>query len=187
MRTFCAAVGLLLVTFACADGEDEVGGAPEVADTPEPEFEPLDVESPAFAGGEEIPTRFTCDGENASPPLSWSGIPGDAVENAVLVEDPDAPGGTFVHWMLYSLPMGETVLREGTVTAGALQGTNDADVEGYSGPCPPPGDGPHRYRFVVTALGEPSGLDAGASPEEFREALDERGTAQGMLIGTYER
>lgn len=183
----CSAAGLLLVMAACGGDEEPVGGAPEATDTPEPEFEPLDVSSPAFSDGDEIPVRFTCDGESASPPLRWSGVPGDAVETAVLVEDPDAPGGTFVHWMLYSVPMGETALREGEVPAGALQGTNDADVEGYRGPCPPPDDDPHRYRFVVTALGEPSGLEAGAPPEEFHRALEERGTAQGELIGTYER
>lgn len=183
----CSAAGLLLLLAACngGDGDDEALPAP--TDTPDATPDPLDVESSAFDDGDPVPVRFTCDGENASPPLSWSGIPGNAVEIAVLVDDPDAPGEPFVHWMLYGLPIGETHLREGEVPAGALQGTNDADVEGYSGPCPPPDDDAHRYRFAVVALGGPSELDPGASPEAFREMLEEEATARGTLTGTYER
>lgn len=183
----CAAAGLLLVLAACNGSGGDEGTLPAPTDTPVSTPDPLDVESAAFDDGDPVPVRFTCDGEDASPPLSWSGVPGNAAEIAILVDDPDAPGGTFVHWMLYGLPIGETRVREGEVPAGALQGTNDADVEGYSGPCPPPDDDPHRYRFAVIALGGPSELDAGAPPEAFHEMLEETATARGTLTATYSR
>src|SRR5512142_2360773 len=113
----------------------------------------LDVRTPAFRAGGPIPRRHTCDGEDLSPALSWSGAPESTREFAVVCEDPDAPGGTFVHWVIWGIPKSASALPEG-VSAGdavpglgsARQGTNGFRVRGYRGPCPPPG-GAHHYHF----------------------------------------
>src|SRR5688500_9604739 len=111
----------------------------------------IQLSSPAFADGETIPDRFTCDGDDISPPLEWSGIPDDAAELALLVEDPDAPGGTFVHWVLFGLDPKISGLAEGSVPPEAKNGLTSFGKTRYGGPCPPSGDPPHRYVFFLTA------------------------------------
>jgi len=152
------------------------------------------IASPAFDDGDSIPTRFTCDGENVSPELSIAELPADASSLALLVDDPDAPGGTFTHWLLWDVPASTEAIPEDVPRGesvgglnGARQGTNDADVVGYSGPCPPAGDGPHRYRFRLHALGEPLDLDAGADRAAFDEALSAVARSGSVLRGTYDR
>lgn len=151
----------------------------------------LDVSSPAFGEGESIPSRFTCDGENVSPPLAWRGVPDGAAALAVIVDDPDAPAGTWVHWVLYGLDPGTSELPEGvpardTVLGGALQGRNDFKDIGYGGPCPPGGQ-EHRYRFQVYALDAAPGLAPGATKAELLEAMEDHVLAEGRLTGTYRR
>lgn len=151
----------------------------------------LAVESSAFTEGEAIPPRYTCDGENVSPPLAWSGVPGETAALAVIVDDPDAPAGTWVHWVLYGLDPGLTDLPEGvpareTVLDGARQGRNDFKEIGYGGPCPPRGQR-HRYAFKVYALDASPELGAGASKAELLEAMDGHVLAEGRLTGTYRR
>jgi hypothetical protein len=141
----------------------------------------ITLESPAFDDGAEIPQRFTCDGEDAPPPLRWSGVPAAARELALVVEDPDAPDGTFVHWTVYGLPA-----RAKGLDAG-LEGENSFGDTGYGGPCPPEGDEPHRYEFLLYALSKPIGLDQGAAPGDVRDAIRERATARGLLTGTFGR
>jgi Raf kinase inhibitor-like YbhB/YbcL family protein len=112
--------------------------------------ETFPLSSDAFRSGGTIPTRFTCDGVDVSPPLSWTHVPKGA-RPALVVNDPDAPGGNFVHWIAYLLP-GTTRLPEGRVPAGAVQGTNSFGHRRYEGPCPPHGDPPHHYNFTVYAF-----------------------------------
>ena len=104
-----------------------------------------------FAAGGAIPRRFTCVGENVSPPLDWLGVPAGTVEVAVVVDDPDAPRGTYVHWVAVGIDPAHTELAEGALPPGARQGRNSAGKAAYSGPCPPGGP-PHHYRFTVYAL-----------------------------------
>ncbi|GAA1799160.1 YbhB/YbcL family Raf kinase inhibitor-like protein [Planosporangium flavigriseum] len=144
------------------------------------------VSSSAFGDGDEIPQRFTCDGADVSPPLEFSGIPVNSAELALVVEDPDAPGGTFTHWSMWGIDPSRSSLGEGEVPLGAVQGNNDFGRQGYGGPCPPPGR-PHRYVFTVSALSEPHGLAPGASAAGFRRAMAGKALDSGSLTGLYGR
>ena len=146
----------------------------------------ISLSSPDFGDGETIPRRFTCDGEDRSPQLSWQGVPGAAVELALLVEDPDAPGGTFVHWVLWALDPTTTSLGQGEVPAGAQEGRNDFGRTGYAGPCPPRGRA-HRYVFSLLALAQRLSLKPGATAEALRREARGKVLAEGALTGTYGR
>jgi hypothetical protein len=112
--------------------------------------------SDAFEDGAAIPARFTCDGENLSPPLAWGDLPAGARSLALLCEDPDAPGGTFRHWAAFDIPADVAALPEGASQDGGLtEAVNDFGALGYGGPCPPPADPPHRYVFRLLALSQP--------------------------------
>jgi Raf kinase inhibitor-like YbhB/YbcL family protein len=144
------------------------------------------VSSPAFSDGDEIPQRFTCDGADVSPPLEFAGIPENTAELALLVEDPDAPAGTFTHWVMWGVDPGQARLGEGEVPAGAVEGTNGFGRLGYGGPCPPPGP-PHRYVFTVFALSEPLDLPAGSSAADLKRAMTGKVVDSGQLTGWYQR
>jgi Raf kinase inhibitor-like YbhB/YbcL family protein len=163
------------------------GGGDKVEGPPPPAPERIGLTSPAFGPGEAIPERFTCDGDELSPPLEWSGVPADARSLALLMEDPDAPGGTFVHWTLFAIAPDTAGVREGEPPAGAREGENSFGDRGYGGPCPPEGDEPHRYVFVLYALRTAPELDAGASPEDVRDAVAGAAIARGRLVGRFER
>lgn len=147
----------------------------------------MELRSPAFSDHAPIPTRHTKDGDDVSPALEWSGVPEEAVELALLCEDPDAPGGTFVHWVLSGLDPSLPGLDEGQVPAEAVEGRNDFDDVGYGGPRPPVGDEAHRYFFRLFAASEPLGLSPGGSADDLRSALGTTELAQATLVGTYER
>lgn len=147
----------------------------------------IEMRSPAFTDHAPIPGRHAKDGENASPPLEWSGVPDGAAELVLLCEDPDAPGGTFVHWVLTGLSPSLSGLGEGELPDGAVEGANDYGGTGYGGPQPPFGDPPHRYFFQLFALSEPLGVPAGASAADVREAMEGKEMASGVVIGTYQR
>jgi Raf kinase inhibitor-like YbhB/YbcL family protein len=134
-----------------------------------------------------MPARFTCSGANRSPPLSWGRLPADARSLALLMEDRDAHGGTFVHWTVWDLPVRAGGLRAGGVPPGARQGRNSFGHDGYGGPCPPNGDPPHHYEFLLYALREPLGLDAGARPQDVQQAVAGRALARGRLVGRFGR
>jgi Raf kinase inhibitor-like YbhB/YbcL family protein len=145
----------------------------------------LDVSSSAFSEGQSIPEKYTCDGQNVSPPIKWSGAPANTKSIASICEDPDAPSGTFTHWVLYDLPGTTKELTEGS-SGGGKEGMNDFGKKGYGGPCPPPG-GAHRYYFRVYALDTASLGDAGRSKEEVTAAMQGHILAQGELMGRYKR
>jgi Raf kinase inhibitor-like YbhB/YbcL family protein len=145
---------------------------------------PIQLTSSAFKEGETIPTKYTCDGANVSPPLAWSGIPGAAQSLALITDDPDA-AGTFAHWVFYNIPAGQTSLAEGVQGVG-LSGTNDFRKAGYAGPCPPKGR-PHRYFFKLYALDSSVDLKPGASKADLEKAMQGHILAQGQLMGKYGR
>ena len=154
----------------------------------------LSVTSSAFEEGGQIPPEYTGDGADRSPPLDIDGVPEGAVSLALLVDDPDAPGGTFVHWLLWNLPPDRTTLPAGVPQRERLpafgdvrQGTNGFDEIGYRGPRPPSGDGPHTYRFTVYAVDEQLELSAGARRRKLDAALAGSVVASGRLTGEYER
>lgn len=145
----------------------------------------LTLTSTAFENGEAIPRRYSCDGDDVSPPLAWSGQPAETQSLVLVVDDPDAPGGTFTHWLAWEIDPTAGGLAEGD--AAPMEGRNDFKSEGYGGPCPPPGHGPHRYSFRLYALDAALDLSGGASKEELERALGDHVLATAELVGTYER
>jgi Raf kinase inhibitor-like YbhB/YbcL family protein len=145
----------------------------------------IQLTSPAFTEGSTIPAKYTCDAENISPPLSWTGIPANTQSLALIVDDPDAPSGTWVHWVLYDLPPDKGSLSEGVQAAGT-PGTNDFRKLGYGGPCPPPGK-PHRYFFKLYALDKVLNLQSGAKKADVEKAMKGHILAQGQLMGKFGR
>jgi Raf kinase inhibitor-like YbhB/YbcL family protein len=151
------------------------------------------LRSPAFAADEAIPLKHTCDGADVSPELFWSAPPKGTVEIALLCDDPDAPGGNFVHWVIYRIPPERDSLPEAVATSptvpelgGALQGKNDFGATGYRGPCPPSGR-PHHYHFKLYALNAATGLAAGAAEADVLRAMQGHIVAQCELVGLYAR
>ena len=149
------------------------------------------ISSPSFQNGKDIPKKFTCDGEDVSPALSWTDPPPGSKSFALIADDPDAPRGTWTHWVLFDLPSATTSLPEGVpkvaeLTGGGRQGTNDFPKIGYGGPCPPPGK-PHRYFFKLYALDSQLNLKAGASKQEVEQAMQNHILGKTELMGKYGR
>ncbi len=151
----------------------------------------LTVSSPVFKEGERIPAKHPCEGQDISPPLTWGEPPKGTRSFALIMDDPDAPGGIFTHWVLFNLPADnrellESVPTQGQLSNGALQGKNGFGRTGYGGPCPPPGH-PHRYQFTLYALDQPLNLKAGVSRKQVIDAMRGHILAQGRLMGIYQR
>lgn len=149
------------------------------------------ISSIAFADSQKIPKQFTCDGGDVSPQLGWKNAPTGAKSFALIVDDPDAPAGTWVHWVLYNLPgdtneLPEGVAKQEQLPDGSLQGRNDFRKLGYGGPCPPPGK-PHRYYFKLYALDGKLDLQAGASQADVERAMKGHVLGETELIGRYGR
>jgi Raf kinase inhibitor-like YbhB/YbcL family protein len=178
MRGAAALLALALLAVGCG-GDDGVEEPATRVD------ESITVTSTAFEADQAIPIRYSCDGDNVSPPLAWDGVPTDAEAVALVVDDPDAPGGTFVHWIVLDIASTTTSVDEGAVPSGGVQAANSTDEAGYTGPCPP--SGTHHYRFTVYALDAPTGLADGAAMDEALAAIDEHAVARGWLTGTYSR
>jgi Raf kinase inhibitor-like YbhB/YbcL family protein len=151
----------------------------------------MQLTSTAFAEGGTIPKEYTGDGTDRSPPLKWSGAPATTKSFALIADDPDAPRGTWVHWVLFNLPPATTELAEGvppekTLPSGAKQGKNDFGNIGYGGPAPPRGK-PHRYYFKLYALDTTLNLTEGATKQQVEGAMKGHILAEGRLMGTYGR
>jgi Raf kinase inhibitor-like YbhB/YbcL family protein len=149
----------------------------------------IKISSPAFQEGASIPSKYTCDGDDVSPPLIWEPVP-DARSFVLICDDPDAPMGTWVHWVLYNLPpdglrLEENIPAQERLDNGALQGMNDFRRIGYGGPCPPSGE--HRYFFKLYALDHTLELEAGATKAQVMIAMEGHVRAQGHLMGRYRR
>ena len=150
----------------------------------------MKVTSSAFEDGGMIPAKYTCDGADISPPLSWEGVPEGTMSIALISDDPDAPVGTWVHWVLFNLPgetreLPENIPAEETLANGAKQGTTDFGTVGYGGPCPP--SGTHRYFFKVYALDTEIALESGADKSKLLKAMEGRILGQSELMGRYKR
>lgn len=146
--------------------------------------------SPEFLMGTSIPFKYTCDGENHSPPLSWQDPPAGTKSFALIISDPDAPNGTFTHWVLYNLPaalrqLPERIPNQDTLSDGSRQGKNDFEQVGFGGPCPP--NGTHRYFFKLHALDQSLDVPPGASKEEVLQAMEGHVLDAAELMGLYGR
>ena len=151
----------------------------------------IELTSTAFQEGHAIPTRYTGDGQDVSPPLQWNDPPPATLSLALICDDPDAPGGAFTHWVLFLLPaesrkLAEGVPTEATLADGSAQGTNDFQRVGYSGPAPPRGK-PHRYVFTVYALDNRPALHPGATKDQVLGAIKGHILDRGQLTGKYAR
>ncbi|MDQ3818091.1 MAG: YbhB/YbcL family Raf kinase inhibitor-like protein [Acidobacteriota bacterium] len=149
------------------------------------------VTSKAFQEGGMIPKQYTCDGPNISPPLAWSDVPEKTKSIALVAEDPDAPRGTWVHWVAFNIPQGtrelpENVPAQENISGGGRQGTNDFKKVGYGGPCPPSG-GAHRYYFKLYALDAELTLDSSATKDQLLKAIDGHVLGEGQLMGKYQK
>ncbi len=150
----------------------------------------IKVTSSAFQDGGMIPAKYTCDGQDVSPPLEWQEVPEGSKSLALINDDPDAPMGTWVHWVMYDIPLETGELPENVplnkvLPSGAKQGITDFRRIGYGGPCPP--SGTHRYFFKIYALDMVPDLDAGATKKQLLEAMEGHIIAEGQLVGKYKR
>jgi Raf kinase inhibitor-like YbhB/YbcL family protein len=174
--TFCAGLAI------AHDLNESAGGGAAMA---------FMVKSSAFVAGAEIPKQFTCSAADVSPALEWSGAPAKAASFALIVDDPDAPVGTWVHWVLWNLPASAHALPQGAAKSeqladGSRQGTNDFRKIGYNGPCPPPGK-PHRYFFRLYALDAKLNLAPGATRQELDAAMKGHVLGEAEYMGTFRR
>jgi len=183
-RTVCIVLVGCLLLGACrtkTESETPATGGKQMAMT---------VSSAAFEEGEMIPRQYTCDGPNISPPLVWSGTPEGTASLALICDDPDAPAGTWVHWVLYNIPadttgVGERIPAEESLADGARHGVTDFRTFGYGGPCPP--SGTHRYYFKLYALDTKFELSGRVTKEALLRAMEGHILAQGQLMGKYQR
>lgn len=138
----------------------------------------LSLASQEFKDGEQIPAKYSCKGENINPPLNIAGVPTEAKSLVLVLHDPDAVGGDFVHWVMWGISVSTSVISDNSLPAGAIQGQNGAGQNKYMGPCPPAGTGTHHYVFELYALDKTLGLKAGASREKLQQAMN------GHILGT---
>ncbi len=183
-RVALAATFAVLFLAACGgsgDDSEDVAEPPVENDT----VVTFDLSSTAFDSGDEIPVRYTCDGENISPDLAWTEPPEDTASFALIMDDPDAPGGTFTHWLAWNFDGDSRDYPENT--PAPVEGESSFGQPGYGGPCPPPGDEPHRYIFELYALDAPLELASGAGKDEVEGALEGHVLGVAELVGTFGR
>jgi Raf kinase inhibitor-like YbhB/YbcL family protein len=179
--TALACAAALIALAGCAGTRGGTGSAPH------PSGSTLGLSSSAFLDGSNIPARYTCDGEDISPPLTWTRVPARARSLALLVEDADTPGGAFLHWSVYDLPRGSSGINSERLPRGSIEGQNSFGHTGYGGPCPPKGHAAHHYVFSIYALDDSPGIPPGASPGTAREAITAHAITVGRLTGLYRR
>jgi Raf kinase inhibitor-like YbhB/YbcL family protein len=175
---------------ACGDDGDDDPGTTSPDDDSGTTSPDMTLTSTAFAEGQAIPAEYTCTGDDHSPPLAWEGAPSDAQRFVLIMDDPDAPSGTWVHWVVYNLP-GETrtlpaaIQSDDDLPGEAVHGMNSWRRNDYGGPCPP--SGTHRYVFKLYALSAPLDLRPGATKSDVITAIENLVVAEGRLTGTYRK
>ncbi|HSS67741.1 MAG TPA: YbhB/YbcL family Raf kinase inhibitor-like protein [Nocardioidaceae bacterium] len=174
-----AATAVLAVVAGCGGGD----GGDKQADPPATGPAVITVTSAAFDEGQPIPDMYSCDGAEVSPPLAWSGVPSAAAALALVVDDPDAPGGAFVHWLVANIDPGASAVDEGATPASGVEVANSSGDVSYAGPCPP--SGTHHYRFTVYALSEAIDVTPDSSLYDVFSAIDDASVGHGTLTGTY--
>jgi Raf kinase inhibitor-like YbhB/YbcL family protein len=185
---------LIILLLAACSGETSFttlfSSIMETATTEEDEAMAIQITSTAFKEGEPIPSLYTCDSDNVSPPLAWSGVPEEAKSLVLISDDPDAPGRVWTHWVIYNLPPTVTELPEGVPAAediegGGKHGKTDFGRFGYGGPCPP--SGTHRYFFTLYALDTELQMVFGPIKNDVMKAMEGHILEEGQLMGTYQR
>lgn len=183
MNKFTILLTSIFITAIVIVGSFSVGGNYSLAQNQPGQAAPkqMKITSPAFSQGDKIPVKYTCEGENAIPPLEISGAPAEAKSLAIIVDDPDAPRGNFNHWIIWNIEPNTT--RIDGMPAGAVSGKNSGGNTGFVGPCPPMGT--HRYYFKVFALDDKINLDTNAIEDDLTSAMNGHIIAQGELMGRY--
>ncbi len=186
MRIFLILVLLVLISGCIASEPDE-----ETLIKEDVNMDVISISSDVFENGGMLSSEYTCDSSDVSPELSWDTVPAGTQSISLIVDDPDAPGQTWVHWIIYNMPADSTGLpaavpKNKTLDDGSLQGKNGFGKIGYNGPCPPPGK-PHRYFFKVYALDTTLGLKSGATKSQLEAAMSGHILAQGEIVGKYGR
>lgn len=185
-KSMAALVAALACIAGCGSGSGSGSGEGDSSPSA-PATARITVTSTAYAQGGTIPRRFTCDGADVSPPLAISGVPARTVSLALLLQDPDAPHGTFTHWLAWDIAPRTTRLPTGQQPPGAAEGRNDFRRTGYGGPCPPRGDRPHHYVLTVYATDRLTSLTPDATPADLLRALSGHTLSTGTLTGLYGR
>lgn len=188
MKFLFVILGFSLFLSACS----HTGGVPRTSiptDTPKPVdlliMNTMKISSTAFEHNQRIPAKYTCDGEDVSPPLKISGVPENAKSLVLIVDDPDAPRGTYLHWTVWNIGPKTSEILENSAPTGAIEGTTDFGRTGYGGPCPP--SGTHRYFFKLYALDAELALSSGAKLEDLEKEMAGHVIMQAELIGAYSR
>lgn len=183
MRARALIVAMAVGAAGCSSGGGSAGSTLSTLAGGASGFE---VTTPAFDDGHAIPVESTCDGDGVSPRLEWRDVVDEAAVLALVVTDPDAPKGLFVHWTAWNIPVGTRKINAGGPVPG-VEGLNSAGGIGWTAPCPPAGDGPHRYVFDMYGLREPLDVESGADAEELIAAMEPLVVASGRVTGTYGR
>jgi Raf kinase inhibitor-like YbhB/YbcL family protein len=186
MRIFLILVLLVLISGCITSEQDE---EPQIEE--DMNMRAISISSDVFENGSMLSSEYTCDGSDVSPDLSWDTVPAGTRSITLIVDDPDAPGKTWVHWVIYNIPANSTGLplgvpKNNTLDDGSLQGKNDFGWIGYNGPCPPPGK-PHRYFFKIYALDTTLNLKSGGTKSQLETAMSGHILAQGEMVGKYGR
>lgn len=147
----------------------------------------MNLISPAFENGKDIPKKYTCDGENINPELQLMDVPDNAKSLVLVMEDPDSPNGVFTHWAVWNIHPGTRVIEEGSLPDRAIQASNSFGQKQYGGPCPPQGDGPHRYFFKVYVLSDVLNFPEDAELERMLPEIESHALAEAELMGVYGR
>lgn len=180
-------MSILIAACSAAEVVETTTTTTAPAETTTTAVEQMRVLSPDFMDGDVVPIEFTCDGADVNPTLVATGYPAETTHLVVTVEDPDAPLGTWIHWVVYDIVVdGTSFTIEQDAGPIGTDGTNSWNLTGYGGPCPPPGEN-HRYLFKITALSEPLGLPAGADIEQVNQAMIGKLADEALLMGTYSR
>lgn len=179
----------LFLFYSCSKNQSDTTNKPQPVNYQTKNTE-MKITSSSFKEGDLIPSKFTCDGENISPQMAWMDAPQGTKSFALIADDPDAPAGVWVHWVIYNIPPDTKELQEHTpkqksIDNGALQGVNDFRKTGYDGPCPP--GGTHRYYFKLYALDISLDKPAGLSKQELLDAMEGHILSQSQLMGKYKR
>jgi len=177
---------VLLALGGCAKNSNPAVATAPPGSSATPSRASIVVTSPAFAANGDIPVKYTCQGAGVSPPLQWRNVPPEAKELALVLFDPDAPNGGFLHWVVFKIPATATSLSEGSLPAGARQARNGTGKASYQGPCPPAGK-VHHYQFTLSALSAAIDLPDGADGAAVRSEISSKTIADGLLVGLYER
>lgn len=184
MKKILAGITVVLLALLCFNGCEKAGQKEQQKESIT-NLSSMELSSTAFGNKEKIPSKYTCDGDEVSPPLKISNVPEDTKSLALISEDPDAPSGNWIHWVVWNIPPDTDEIPEGSLPSGAVEGVTSFGDNKYGGPCPPSGS--HRYYFRLYALDTDIDLPVASGKEDLKDAMENHIIEQAELMGTYTR